>query len=206
MAVVALPDGGTLIHSPTWLGEGTFEAIETIGAPRILFAPNHYHHMSLARFRERFPEARATCADAAMPRLRKKGHSGLVRLADVAKLLPEGGRFLVPSGLRNGEAWLSIPVEEGRAWLVCDAFFHVNTRVKGAMGLALRATSTVGGLRIGDTFRWLAVSDRHGYRDWALYRLAEESPSVLVVSHGDPLFDRNLGDRLASVLHARLGD
>lgn len=206
MMVVSLPDGGTLVHSPTWLGDGTFEAIEKIGTPRVLFAPNHYHHLSLVRYRERFPEALATAADAALPRLRKKGHAGLVSLADTAKLLPHGARYLVPSGLRNGEAWLSLPAKDGRAWLVCDAFFHVTGKVRGPVGWALRATATVGGLRLGETFRWLAIADRRVYRDWALCRLAEEEPSVLVVSHGDPLVDHNLADRLASVMHARLDD
>lgn len=206
MVIVALPDGGTIVHSPTWLGDGTFEAIEKLGPPRVLLAPNHYHHLSLPKFRERYPEARVACAEAAIPRLRKKGNDRLCTLAEIAGELPSGARYLVPSGLRNGEAWVSLPVEQGRVWIVCDAFFNLNRPVRGPMGWALRATATVGGLRIGDTFRWLAVADRRAYRDWTLYRLAEERPSVLVVSHGDPLESRDLGDQLASLVHARLGD
>jgi len=205
MTTVRLTDGGLLLHSPTWLGEGTFEAVERLGTPRILLAPNCYHHLSLERFRERWPEARVAAAESALPRLVKKGHLGLVPLAEVADGLPAASRFLVPKGLKTGEAWLSLAGPAGRIWIVCDAFFNVNRTTTGPFGWALRMTGTVPGLRLGDTFRWLAVGDRAEYRNWALRRLAEERPTSMALSHGDPISDPDLADKLASLLHKRLG-
>ena len=45
MHVVPLRDGSTLVHSPTWVGDDTFERIDTFGPPGVLFAPNHFHHL-----------------------------------------------------------------------------------------------------------------------------------------------------------------
>lgn len=205
MHAVRLGDGSLLVHSPTWLGEGTFEAIERLGAPRLLLAPNHYHHLSLERFRQRYPAARAIASEEAIPRLAKKGHAGLAPLGSVARDLPAGSRFLVPKGLKNGETWLSLAGPSGRVWLVCDAFFHVNRPAQGPFGWALRMTRTVPGLRLGDTFRWLAVGDRDVYRNWTLRRLAEERPVVMGVSHGDVVAHPDLPDKLASLVHQRLG-
>ena len=73
MVLVRLPGGGLLVHSPTWVGPATFAKVEAFGEPRVLFAPNHFHHMFLARFRERWPGARAVAGGVALGRLRGWG-------------------------------------------------------------------------------------------------------------------------------------
>lgn len=207
MFVVPLRDGGTLIYSPTWLGDdGTFARVEALGTPRVLLAPNHFHHLSLARFRAHYPDAMAVAARSALPRLDAKGHRGLRDVMEVEGLLPSGSRVLCPEGLRGGETWLSLPDERGhRTLLVGDAFFHVLQPVKGVTGFALRRLlGTVPGLRIGDTFRWLAVRHRATYRRWATDVLAREQPRRLAVSHGETLESDDLAARLVALVEARV--
>jgi len=205
MITLALPDGGLLVHSPTWLGEGTFEALERLGTPRVLVAPNHFHHLSLPRFRERWPEAIAVASRGALPGLSKRGHEGLQDLDAVASRLPEGVRLLACEGTRSGEAWLLVPGEGGPTLVVCDAFFHVNRPVRGAMGVIVRALKTTPGLCIGQTFPWLALRDRRAYTRWALATLEQERPLRLLCSHGDPLSDARLPERLSALVQERLG-
>src|SRR5262249_52517685 len=119
----------------------------------VLFAPNHYHHMSLQRFRERYPGARAVCSDGARPRLTKKGHAGLGGLEQVK--LPQGGRFIELPQLKNGEAWISLPGERGPTWIVCDGFFHMNARLPTVIGWVLRRMDVYPGLKLGRSFKWL---------------------------------------------------
>ena len=96
MFAIPLPDGGVLIHSPTWLGDdSTFSRIEAVGTPRVLFAPNHFHHLSLARFRDRYPQALAVATWTALTRLQAKGHEGLSDVTAAAPLLPAGARFVI---------------------------------------------------------------------------------------------------------------
>ena len=206
MFVVPLRDGGALIHSPTWLGdESTFSQVEALGTPRVLLAPNHFHHLSLSRFRARYPDAIVVAAKSALPRLQAKGHRGLRDVMEVEGLLPAGGRVLCPEGLRSGEAWLSLADERGvRTLLVSDAFFHVLRPVKGLAAFFMRRLRTLPGLCIGDTFRWLAVRDRAAYRRWATDVLSREQPRRLAVSHGEILECDDLAQRLVSLVEARV--
>jgi hypothetical protein len=184
------------------MGEDTFEKIEKVGAPRVLFAPNHYHHLSLPRFRERYPDARVVAAPGALPRLRAKGHEGLATTGDVR--LPAALRWLVPDGTKSGEAWLAIDGDGGPTWIVCDAFFNEGARLAGLEGHFLRAMKIAPGLCIGGTFTFLCIEDRDAYRAWVLDAIRREEPRRVLFSHGDVL-EEDAAARLEAVVRARLG-
>jgi hypothetical protein len=204
MHLVPLRNGGLLVHSPTWLGPATFGRVEALGRPEVLLAPNHFHHLSLHRFRERYPDALAVATEAALPRLVRRGHVGLRTPEAAEPLLPEGTRFLVPPGLRTGEVWLSVPEPDGRTLLVCDAFFNVERPVRGLHGLVLRALGVTPGLVLPRPFEWLAVRERGVYGRWVLRTLEEERPWRLRVSHGEPADGADLPERLATLVRRRL--
>jgi hypothetical protein len=200
MALVRLPSGGLLVHSPTWNGDGTFERVEAVGRPEVLLAPNYFHHVSLPRFRERWPSARAVCSDRARPRLTKKGHANLGGLADVA--LPKGARFLELPHLKNGEVWLSLPGDGGPTWIVCDGFFHMCQPVTGVQGWVMRRMKVVPGLKFGFPLPFL-IEDKRAYRAWLLETLRAERPRRVIFSHGDPLVD-DATEKLIEVTERRL--
>jgi hypothetical protein len=202
MTLVALPGGGLLVYSPTWDGPGTFEAVEALGEPRLLVAPSHWHHLSLQRFRDRWPRAVAAASRAALPRLVGKGHRGLVELESTAAMLPPGARWLFGEGLKNGEAWLALP--EGPTWIVCDAFFNVERPVTGLTGVFLRWARVTPGLSIGQTFHWVGIRRLGVYREWLLAALARERPTRLLVAHGEPAVGEGLADRLVELASWRL--
>lgn len=204
MLVVPLPGGGTLVHSPTWLGDETFAQVEALGEPTILFAPNHFHHVSLARFRERWPNATAIASDVATPRLRAKGHEGLASLASVTSRLPAGATWLPCEGTKAGEAFLSLPGERGPTWVVSDAFFNVVRPVTGVLGVVLRTLKATPGLAIGQTFLWLAVRDRAVYKKWILDLVERERPARVLFSHGVAIEGDDLPERLAALVRARI--
>lgn len=205
MHVVPLPGGASLVFSPTWLGEGTFERVLAHGEPAVLVAPNHYHHMSMKRFRERFPAARAVTSTTAAPRLVRQGHTGLGAVTDVTSLLPGGARLIEAPFTKNGETLLSLETEHGRTWIVCDAFFHVTRPTTGAMGVALRMLNTTPGLRVGRTYRWLAVADRARYLDWMSGLVKDERPRAIQFAHGEPLVADDLADLLLEAARVGLG-
>jgi hypothetical protein len=92
-------------------------------------------------------------------------------------------RFHPAPGTRNGETWLSV----GDTLVVCDSFFNLPGPLSGAMGLVLRATRTGPGLKLGRTFRWLALADVRSYRAWVEDTLDALAPKRVLFSHGDPL-------------------
>lgn len=208
MLAAHLPDGGLLLYGPTWLGPGTFEAVDALGEVRAIVAPNHFHHLSLPRFRERYPKALAVAADGALPRLAKMGHAGVQPLSAAEALLPPGARFVVPDGTKTGEAWLSMPGDLGPTWLVCDAWFHVTRPVTGLLSLFLRLTKTWPGLRVGRTFRLLAMRDRAAYVAFTRAELAREKPAILMPSHGEPILAEGstpAHERALAAMEERLG-
>lgn len=196
-----IPD--LLVHSPTWIGEPTFERIDALGRPRLIFAPNHFHHLGLPRFRERYGDASVVASAGAIPRLERHKHQDLEKIEDTP--LPSGVRWLVPEGTKSGEAWLSID-EEGRGptWIVCDAFFHANTPVKGLEGAFLRTAKITPGLCIGMTFTLMCITDTKRYARWVHDAIDREKPSRVLFSHGEPL-QADAPAKLHAILDARLG-
>lgn len=205
MFLVPLGGGGLLVHSPTWLGDKTFETVDKHGAPKILFAPNHFHHLSLPRFRERYPEARVVASVKARPRLSQQGHKGIETTDEVGDRLPEGMHFLPCEGTKSGETFLSVPDEGGRAWIVCDAFFHVPGPLTGAKGALFRALKTGPGLAVGTTFWLLALKDSKAYLRWLAEKLEAERPTRVLFSHGQPLEGADVPERLLELAKRRLG-
>jgi hypothetical protein len=203
MHVVTLGDGGVLVHSPTWVGDETFARVAALGTPRILFAPNHFHHLSMARFRARWPEAVATASARAIPRLRARGHDGLCPLEDA--VLPKGLRWIVPEGTKSGEAWVAVDDGAAPTWIVCDAFFHATGPLAGFEAWALRLLRSTPGLSIGSTFTRVCLSDRARYRDWVLQAIARERPRRVLFSHGEELRGEDVAARLEGITRARLG-
>jgi hypothetical protein len=204
MFAVRLPGGGTLVHSPTWMGEGTFDEVEKAGEPRVLFAPNHYHHLSLERYRKRYPRALAVANESAIPRLLKKGHVGVQDLVATRDLLPPGARWLRCGGAKNGEAWLSLPGDGGPTWIVCDAFFNPTRPVTGFMGFATRALKIGPGLSIGTTFKLVGIEKAADYREWALRAVDEEKPRRVLFSHGEAIEGEGVPARLSELIRARV--
>jgi hypothetical protein len=207
MLLFKAPGGGVVVHSPTWLGPGTFERVEEVGRPVAILAPNYFHHLSVPRFRERYPEAAVLATKTAMPRLTKQGHKGLADVAERADLLPEGSKILVCEGSKTGEVWLSLPggAGKGPTLAVCDGIFNVERPTTGAMGLVLRLTQSSPGLQLGKTIRWLAMADRPAFVEWAVKTIGDLAPGRIVMSHGEPLEAPDLANRLSALVRERLG-
>lgn len=68
MAVLRLPDGGLFLFSAVKLDEEGFAALESLGPVRYAVAPNKVHHLFIAPFFKRFPQAKIFAA----PGLEKK--------------------------------------------------------------------------------------------------------------------------------------
>ena len=201
MHVVRLYRDELLIHSPTWIDDATFDEIAKLGTPRMLFAPNHFHHLSLARYRERFPKAIVVASADAIPRLHAKGHEDIRSTFEVS--LPPDIRWLLPSGTKSGEAWISVDGEAGPTWIVGDAFFNEHSPVTGFEGSLLKMLSITPGTRLGATFKYLCVRDRKKYKQWTLEALEREKPSRMLMCHGDAL-NEHVAPRLSELLHSRL--
>ncbi len=76
MVVVRLDDGGLWLWSPIALGPGLETAVRALGPVRHLVSPNKLHHLFLASWRERFPEAKLWGTASTVARFRTLDFSG----------------------------------------------------------------------------------------------------------------------------------
>ena len=202
MHVVELGNGELLIHSPTRIDDRTYDAIAELGTVRYLFAPNHFHNVSIDRYAKRFPRAVVIASHGAIPRLRGKVKTPVEPRESVE--LPKGAHFLVPEGTKSGEAWLSIDGANGPTWIVCDAFFNETRPVKGLFGFVVRRLKIAPGLCVGRTYTFLALRDSKKYLADVLAMIQKEKPVRVLFSHGDPL-EENVSAALTAILRERIG-
>jgi hypothetical protein len=171
-----------------------------------LVAPNHFHHLSLPRFRQRYPDAVVVAGERALPRLRRKGHQGVAPLQDAASLLPPDVSLWACAGCKTGESWLCDERGGVSRWVVGDAFFNMPGPLTGLMGWFMGVLQVGPGLSLGRTFRWLGLDDEAGFRSWLSERLASAPPSWLGFSHGAPIEGDDVGARLTALVRERLGE
>lgn len=196
--LVKLPSGGLFVYSPAWLGDDTFERIARHGTPEVLFAPNSVHHLSLEKFRARWPQAMACASKGALPRLSKHGHPALRDAAEAP--LPDGARLLVAEGVDNGETIFSV----GGEWIFCDAYINFQRRITGFPGFALRRLKIGHGLGIGGLFKMFVVKDRAAYKRWLFAELDRAPPTTVHFSHGAPIGGPDVVARLKKLANERL--
>jgi hypothetical protein len=203
--VVRLATGGLLAINPGLPLAATAKAdLQAIGNVEYLMAPNHYHHLGLAAWRQVFGPIPVVACAAAQPRLRARGHAPLCEPGAIEPLLPDNAKVLLPPGTRTGEAWLRLDIGGQAGWIVGDAFFHVPRTPRNAAGLFLRLSGTTAGLRIGATFKWGHLRDRRVYREWVGRLLDGDPPTTLIPAHGDVLTDADLARRVRRLLDDRL--
>jgi len=179
-------------------------SLAALGRPRWLLAPNHYHNLGLASHLACFPEARVVASEVASRRLRRRIDAPITPIATLEEALPEHVRVLAPPGTRTGEVWLRVETARGVAWVVTDAFFNFVQTPPGFMGRLMWALQNSPGLRLGGSFKWIALGDRQGYAAWLRAQLDADPPSILIPAHG-AIDDRpGLAERLRALVDSRL--
>jgi hypothetical protein len=191
-----LPSGGLFVHSPAWLGDDTFAQIEKHGTPEVLFAPNAYHHVSLEKFRAKWPAAMACASAHSLPRLTKKGHPNLRDASEAP--LPANGKLIVAE--HADETFLKV----GDELLFCDGFLNFTRPITGFVGLVMRLFHVSGGLTIGTPFKHFGIPDRAKYKQWLFAMLDREQPKTVHFSHGDPISGPDVIQQLKAVANRRL--
>ncbi len=182
MAVVRLEDGSAWVWSPVELSEELAQAVERIGPVRYIVSPNKIHHLFLAQWAERYPEARLY----APPGL-------AARLPDL--------RFDAELGDESDPAWAtdidqvifrgSLAMEEvvffhrpsGTA-IICDLIQrHPEELATGWRGMLMRLDSLVG--EYGSTPReWRASFLRRGKARAARDKVLNWHADRLLIAHG----------------------
>lgn len=183
MAVVRLSDGTTWVWSPVALTDELFNSVQAVGPVRHIVSPNKIHHLFLAEWAERWPEARVYSPPG------------------LAKRKPDL-RFDAELGDEPDPAWGadidqvifrgSLAMEEvaffhraSRTAIICDLIQrHPEATMTGWKGRLMRIDSLVG--EHGSTPReWRASFLRRGQARAAREKVLSWKAERLLIAHGD---------------------
>lgn len=183
MAVVRLSDGSAWVWSPVALSDELFNSVEAIGPVRHIVSPNKIHHLFLAEWGERWPEARVY----APPGLAQK-RPDLRFDAELGDDPDPAWKTDIDQVIFRG----SLAMEEvaffhhaSRTAIICDLIQrHPDATMTGWKGMLMRLDGLVG--EHGSTPReWRASFLRRGKARVAREKVLGWKPERLLIAHGE---------------------
>jgi glyoxylase-like metal-dependent hydrolase (beta-lactamase superfamily II) len=180
-------DGGLVVVSPgPGLSAPEYDALKEFGEVRALIANNPFHHMGQRPWREHFKDAESYAPPRAVQMLDKKVKG--VRFRPLEELsLPAHVRWDDPPGFKTGEAILSVGTARGSVWYSGDLLTNITVLPPPPLRWLFTWTGAGPGFRLFVPAVWMLVKDRRALKDWALTRLVQDPPAVVVPAHGQPV-------------------
>jgi hypothetical protein len=192
---IRLGSGALCLYSPArGLGDVGRKSLQALGEVTHLLAPNHYHHTGLKEYSEAFPSAKLCCTAAAKLRLEKQTGLPIFPLEDAELVLPPNAKFIEPSGLKTGEVWIEMLLQDHLLWIVTDAFRGPKTKA----GAVAKFPELLG------AFPTYGIADRRVYSDWFSRYVASAPPTMIIPCHGSMIMGPDLGKDAMTLVDALL--
>ena len=183
MAVVRLSDGSAWVWSPVALSDELFNSVDAIGPVRHIVSPNKIHHLFLAEWGERWPEARVYAPPGLAqkrPDLRFDAELGdgpdPAWKADIDQVIFRGSLAMEEVAFFH---------HASRTAIICDLIQrHPEATMTGWKGMLMRLEGLVG--EHGSTPReWRASFLRRGKARVAREKVLGWKPERLLIAHGE---------------------
>lgn len=204
-----LADGSVAVTSPaTNVEKSVLDALAELGPVSAIVAPNGFHHLGVAKWREAFPKARVYASKETAARVAKKNPQAGA-FDDLAELVgrtgPDVGFVVVPES-KAGETWVWAKTDAGYVWFVSDTLANIprlppNPFVK----LLFWMTKSAPGYRVFHLALGFLVKDKKATLRRFADALAERPPAVVVPAHGPPIDGPDAAERTRAVLATALG-
>jgi glyoxylase-like metal-dependent hydrolase (beta-lactamase superfamily II) len=162
MNVVRLDDSALLVHSPTALDDGLAAEIAALGTVSYVVAPNCYHHLHVAPFKERFPGAKLFGPPGLAA---KRPDLALAGTLDDGAAAPWAG--VLDQIALGGAPKLNEVVflhRASRSLLVTDLLFNMTAPDNWMTGLVLRLMGTYKRFGPSRLLRWHLTKDRRALK------------------------------------------
>jgi hypothetical protein len=199
MTIWRLPSGGLLLHSLVALDDAGLAALQALGEAAVGVIPHGDHQMDAGWWRARFPGLKLVAPRRELPRIRREAHP--VEAAE--DVLPGYGIRLhdVP-GIKYSEHALEIPLEGGRALILCDAFAHGDpydpaSRMTPVLRYMIHGTG--GKFGVARIYRWTQVRRLADLIAFGRQLAALPDLRLVTFAHGEPLL-RNIAPTMLAGL------
>ncbi len=183
MAVAKLSDDSTWIWSPVALAEDLAGAVDAIGPVRYIVSPNKIHHLFLAAWSERWPDARLYAPPGLARKKRELGFAAELGdepdpawAADIDQVIFRGSLAMEEVAFFH---------RASRTAIIGDLIQrHPPSRMSGWRGLLMRLDGLVG--EYGSTPReWRASFLRRGAARAARDKVLGWNAEQLLIAHGE---------------------
>ena len=183
MAVVRLSDGSVWVWSPIALTDDLIDSVNAVGPVKHIVSPNKIHHLFLAEWAKRWPEAQLFAPPGLAKR--KPNLRFDAELDDVPN--PAWADDIDQVIFRGSFAMEEVVFFHiaSRTAIICDLIQrHPEAMMKGWKGMLMRLDSLVG--ERGSTPReWRASFVRRSKTRAALKKVLGWKPDRLLIAHGE---------------------
>jgi len=189
-----------IVSPPSEAPASVFDHLAARGRIASLIAPNGFHYLGQAAWRERFPEARSFAPAGALSRLAAKAPDvDFHRLEDhLDRFAP--AQIVIPRGMKTPDAMIALPVEEGWLWWLGDQYANVG---KGDASLPLRLLSRLltggPGYHCNCRPELVYVDDRAAWGRDLADGFSLRPPRLVLCAHGAPVTSDAADRTLASL-------
>ena len=183
MAVVRLSDGSAWVWSPVALSDALQGSVDAIGPVRYIVSPNKMHHLFLAEWAERWPEARVYAPPGLMQRKPDLHFDAELGEEPDAAWASDIDQVIFRGSLAMEEVVFFH--RASRTAIICDLVQrHPEATMTGWKGMLMRLDSLVGDH--GSTPReWRASFIRRKKARAARDKVLGWQPEKLLIAHGD---------------------
>jgi hypothetical protein len=186
-ALALVVDGGVIVVSPPCnVPDSAYKDLESRGPVRALVAPNAYHTMGLAPWKERYPDAGLYAPAQSIARVEKQSKlTGIKPVGEMGKLLGDRAEIVDMPHYKTGEALVRWRLDEGWAWYVTDVMMNMPKIPKGPFGIAMKWTKSGPGLRRNAISSFFMMKDKRAVYAWLVEQAEKAPPRLIVPCHGD---------------------
>ena len=181
-------EGGIIVVSPPCkVAAGVFEDLERFGAVRALLASNAFHHMGLAEWNARFPDAELFAPAQSVARVEKQSGLRGIQPVDKARVIAGAHLDLVDMPhYRTGEVLVRIDSARGLVWYVTDVIMNMPVLPRHPLvRLLFKLSGSAPGLRYNNIAPLFMVKDKAALRRWLVAEATAKPPHWLIPAHGD---------------------
>jgi hypothetical protein len=178
MTVARRRDGGLVIHNPVALNDAAMQELEQLGTPAFLVVPNAFHRMDSLIYKQRYPDLRVLCPQAA-----RKKVSELVEVAGHLDEMPkdESVELFHLRGLKQREGALRVSSPGRSALVFNDTLLNIPKR-GGPLGFMMAPT---GVLSVPRFARWMFLKSGAELKAHLAELCGSPGLSHVVPGHGD---------------------
>jgi hypothetical protein len=178
--------GFVVVSPPCRAPEAAFAELEGLGKIAALVASNAYHHLGIAPWKARFPEAAVFAPAQSIARVAKQSKlPGIRPLAEAVALCGAEVELIDMPHYKTGELLVRFRSGAELVWYTTDVLMNFPKLPKFPIGTVFKWTGSAPGLRLNGFNPFFMMHDKHAVWRWLKAEAERLPPTLVIPCHGD---------------------